>query len=479
MDTSEPPVGREAVASEPPGFIPVTDPERIPPRRYYDEGFYKLECERLWPRVWQMACRLEEIPEPGDHAVYDILDQSLILVRMKDGGVKAFHNACRHRGVRLADGQGNCEVRGFQCRFHGWRWNMEGRNTFVYQPALFSERALDPEEIDLPQCRVELWGGCAFINFDDHAPPLRDCIEPFATWHDARKAEKMRVEWWSSTILPANWKIAAEAFMEAYHLLRTHPQLVSGRASTEDSHFAKAKTGSTASNDQRMSAWDTPEELINGYIAFMRDLSVGMGGMIHARDVAVAERMRAEGVELPTDMEAAKSEWMRLLNAEIEKEGRAAGRDMPDLVELYRTGPWHSVTFCFPNFFLLPYFGNMSSYRIRPLGPESCLFELWSLTLEPEGQERPRPTPPTPTAHDDPSIPSIPLQDYANIPAQQRGLHVRGFPGMRLSRETEGMISNYQRLIDGYLTGVPAEKIVQALRKVNVGIDTPIVDIGF
>ena len=195
MDTSEPPVGREAVASEPPGFIPVTDPERIPPRRYYDEGFYKLECERLWPRVWQMACRLEEIPEQGDYAVYDILDQSLILVRMKDGGVKAFHNACRHRGVRLADGQGNCEVRGFQCRFHGWRWNMEGRNTFVYQPALFSERALDPEEIDLPQCRVELWGGCAFINFDDHAPPLRDCIEPFATWHDARKAEKMRVEW--------------------------------------------------------------------------------------------------------------------------------------------------------------------------------------------------------------------------------------------------------------------------------------------
>ena len=94
----------------------ITDPERIPTRRYFDEEFYKLECERLWPHVWQMACRLEQIPNLGDWAEYKILDRSVIVVRTKQG-VKAFHNACRHRGVQLANGHGNCERRGSSARF--------------------------------------------------------------------------------------------------------------------------------------------------------------------------------------------------------------------------------------------------------------------------------------------------------------------------------------------------------------------------
>ena len=85
------------------GAVPfrVTDPERIPVKRYYDEEFYRLECEKLWPRVWQMACRLEQIPDVGDWVEYSNLGKSVIIVRTRDG-VKAFHNACRHRGVQLA-----------------------------------------------------------------------------------------------------------------------------------------------------------------------------------------------------------------------------------------------------------------------------------------------------------------------------------------------------------------------------------------
>ncbi|MBV9996122.1 MAG: Rieske 2Fe-2S domain-containing protein, partial [Caulobacteraceae bacterium] len=82
------------------GQVPfaVTNPEQIPVKRYYDEAFYKLECERLWPRVWQMACRLEEIPNVGDFVEYKILDKSVLVVRT-EGGIKAFHNVCRHRGM--------------------------------------------------------------------------------------------------------------------------------------------------------------------------------------------------------------------------------------------------------------------------------------------------------------------------------------------------------------------------------------------
>ena len=85
----------------------VENPELIPARRYYDSAFFELEKEKLWPRVWQMACRLEEIPEVGDYVEYTIFEKSVVVVRTHSG-VKAFHNVCRHRGMRLVEGSGTC-----------------------------------------------------------------------------------------------------------------------------------------------------------------------------------------------------------------------------------------------------------------------------------------------------------------------------------------------------------------------------------
>src|SRR5579863_2584116 len=132
----------------------ITDAELIPAKRYYDPAFFELERERLWPHVWQMACRLEEIPEAGDYVEYTILDKSVIVVRTKTG-VKAFHNTCRHRGVQLVMERGNCEVQGFICPFHGWRWNMDGQNTFVLNRGIFSDENLESAELNLLPCRIE------------------------------------------------------------------------------------------------------------------------------------------------------------------------------------------------------------------------------------------------------------------------------------------------------------------------------------
>src|SRR5205823_281998 len=130
---------------------------------------------------------------------------------------KAFHNACRHRGVQLAQGgHGNCKTEGFICPFHGWRFNMDGENTFVYGRHLFDEEQLTHDEIDLKPCRVETWGGCAFINLDDGAPSLRESFGPVADRLDAHGMSKLKSEWWYATVLPANWKTAMEAFMEGY-----------------------------------------------------------------------------------------------------------------------------------------------------------------------------------------------------------------------------------------------------------------------
>ena len=130
----------------------IEQPDRIPKQRYFDPEFYALEAEELWPRVWQMACRLEEIPGPGDFTEYEIFDQSVIVIRNDDGSVCAFQNACRHRGVKIVEGSGTC-TRGFTCPFHGWCYGADGRNTAVPRRKTFAEHNLEAGDLDLVPVR--------------------------------------------------------------------------------------------------------------------------------------------------------------------------------------------------------------------------------------------------------------------------------------------------------------------------------------
>ncbi len=101
--------------------FPVEVPDRIPKERYFDPGFYAAEAEHLWPRVWQMAARTEEVPGVGDFVEYEILDRSVVVVRTGagPGDIAAYENACRHRGVKVVQGAGSLKS-GFTCPFHGW-----------------------------------------------------------------------------------------------------------------------------------------------------------------------------------------------------------------------------------------------------------------------------------------------------------------------------------------------------------------------
>lgn len=450
----------------------ISDPERIPVQRYYDDAFYRLECERLWPHVWQMACRLEQIPEIGDWVEYSNIGQSVIVVRTRDG-VKAFHNACRHRGVMLAQGgHGNCRQDGFICPFHGWRWNMDGDNTFVYGRHLFSEQQLDGDDLALKPCRVELWGGCAFINFDDAAPSLRDCLGPVADRLEAHGADKLRAEWWYATELPANWKVAMEAFMEGYHVMKTHPQLQRATPMLYNAMYGSDTGGIGLAANPNLSV----RQNIEAQFKHMELLSEGMAGMIHAKEVAIARQLL--DVALPDDPAQAVPMWFGIVQDQITKQLQARGEPIPDLNAVAVSDPVHAVEFLFPHYFLLPFFSSMSSYRIRPLGPESCLFEIWSLTAFAEGDESEPPMEPTVLPHDSRDFPPIPQQDYSNIPAQQKGLHAQGFEFMRLSREVEGLISNYQRLIDGYLAGADPQRLAAANQQLGGNFDGKILDLG-
>jgi len=447
----------------------VTHPELIPAKRYYDPEFFELERERLWPHVWQMACRLEEIPEVGDWVEYKILDKSVIVVRTKSG-VRAYHNACRHRGVQLASGRGNCEVQGFTCPFHGWRWNIDGQNTFVYGRHVFNEAVLDQAELNLVPCRLELWGGCAFINFDNDAPPLLECLGPVAKKLDDRNVDKLKTEWWYATVLPTNWKLAMEAFMEGYHVMRTHPQLHAHMVVETSAYGVDA---GVRAPERRT----TPREFVERTIKFFATNGEGMAGMITKDEVAIAESLR--DMELPDDLGAAIGAFYARVKDEIYKDGLARGLPVFDMNKADAENGFTYVEFMFPHYFLLPFFSAMSSYRIRPLTPETCLFEIWSLVPAAEDDKRERVTEPTVLPYDSADFPEIPRQDYSNLPLQQLGLHAIGFDYMRLWNQKEGMISNYQRLIDGYLAGLDPRKLAKASQVVNSGFDAPVLDIGF
>jgi nitrite reductase/ring-hydroxylating ferredoxin subunit len=434
-------------------------PDRVPKERYFDADFYRLECEQLWPRVWQMACRLEEIPGPRDYVEYEFLDQSVIVLRTDDMGVQAFQNACRHRGVEVVKGRGRCE-NGFVCPFHGWCYGVDGANTFVPRAKTFAEHNLAAGDIDLVPVRCETWGGCAWINLDDDAPPLRQCIEPAATILDAWKVESLRTEWWYAARLPVNWKLAQEAFVEQYHVVETHPQLrIPGRYAPRQGAAFDARA------------------YVEADLHYLRTMSDGMAGMVHPDDVRIAEDL--QGIELPDDPTVAMATWNRELNDAVVRWHRSAGHDIPDLNELEGRGINEPMGYVFPHYFVLPMYSSASSYRFRPLGPEETLMEIWSLTRYPEGTDREPPTPPEPWAHNDPRWPPIPAQDFSNLPRQQRGLHTKGFEYMRLSEQMEGHISNFHRTIDGFLAGLPYESLARALREVNVNpLERPIVDIG-
>ena len=143
---------------------------------------------------------------------------------------------------------------------------------------------------------------------------------------------------------------------------------------------------------------------------------------------------------------------------------------------------FNGVEFMFPHFFLLPMVAAMASYRIRPLTPETCLFEIWSLVIRPDGEPFDTPTEPTMLPYNSQDFPEIPRQDYSNLPIQQLGLHNLDY--MRIGKgaiggDSEGLISNYQRVIDGFIAGLDKETLRKAQNIANSGFQSTILDIGF
>ena len=197
----------------------------ISPERYYAEEWAELERTRLWNRVWNWACREEDIPEPGDYVTFEIARESFIITRGDDMRIRAFYNVCPHRGNRLVTDEDGARPAGFACRFHNWRFALSGENIEIKDRETFREEALC-RNADLRQARCETWEGFVFINMDKGAPPLREHLGPLVEHAKPYRLADMRIMRRVQAVWESNWKIGVDGFNEAYHVHSIHPQIL-------------------------------------------------------------------------------------------------------------------------------------------------------------------------------------------------------------------------------------------------------------
>jgi len=129
---------------------------KIPVERYTSYEFHRLEVEKIWKRMWQVVCREEEIPNVGDHFVYNVAELSFVIVRTAETTFKGYWNHCLHRGRRLVDASG-CGKSKFQCKFHSWTWTLGGE--LAYRPGEWDFPDVEADKYRLREVQIDTWGG--------------------------------------------------------------------------------------------------------------------------------------------------------------------------------------------------------------------------------------------------------------------------------------------------------------------------------
>jgi phenylpropionate dioxygenase-like ring-hydroxylating dioxygenase large terminal subunit len=429
----------------------------VPKGRYIDRDFLQLELDRLFPRTWLNACRVDEVERVGDYVDFEIGGQSIVVVRT-DTGLKAYFNACRHRGTRLVQGQGR--IGEFRCPFHAWRWNLDGSLKYQADEGNFDPRPA--AELCLPECLVDTWGGWVFVNMDPGAEPLQQFLDPIPERLAGFKLEDMRIAWYKSVVLPANWKTALDAFIESWHVPGTHPQLLRPDKHLTPPTIAESQQYGATFNELfryhsrhadlyrygpegdvgkvRAAYGVDPRAIYTNVEYSLREL----GALYLKSDMAAAtELLTTEGADGP-DGNAIYQQLRR-------KHARAAGIDYPDLSPAQLKAAmydWH----VFPNTVFLIDMGCCLTYRARPHGPDpdSCIFDVQGLELPPAAG-LPMARRQFFDAWEDGHMGEILSQDFSNMSEVTTGLHSSHFDGHRLNTAQEMTIWNYHLAIDEFL----------------------------
>ncbi|UGQ13190.1 aromatic ring-hydroxylating dioxygenase subunit alpha [Yinghuangia sp. ASG 101] len=195
------------------------------PRSYEDSispEHFEAEREAIFKKTWLNVGRVEQLPKVGSYFTKEIAaaKSSVILVRGQDNEIRAFHNVCRHRGNKLVwndfpreEVSGSC--RQFTCKYHGWRYQLDGELTFVQQEGEFFD--LNKQNFGLAPIKAEVWEGFIFINYDDEAAPVAEYLARFGKGIEGYPFDQMTEVYKYRAEIGANWKLFIDAFMEFYH----------------------------------------------------------------------------------------------------------------------------------------------------------------------------------------------------------------------------------------------------------------------
>ncbi len=474
--------------------VGVTDGNtRIPAHMYFAPEVHALEVERLWSTQWQLACLEDEVPNAGDYHVYDIADLSFLIVRTEAGELKAYKNSCLHRGRKLRTEPG-AGARNLRCPFHGWAWNLDGSLKEI--PCEWDFPSLDTAECNLPEVQVDTWHGIVFINPDPGAAPLADHLAGLEQHFEKFPFEKRYKAVHVRKIMACNWKACQEAFMESYHVVATHPTLMSnlGDANTRYDTYgtysrAISPHGVESPHLIGMQHWERLEDgkqfakyrhPLNGHVYERIELGrVRVTDLDGHESIFDDEGRHLEGSQLQADPHLCK--WIGGPSAEAWTELPLMDPDPPADVdtepklrawvaaqrrEMVRTQApavpvdemsdaemidsiYYSV---FPNW--SPWgVVNPLMYRFRPHGnnPDECIFEVMMFPPAPDPDDKPAPAEVTELGVDDdwtlatemgPTA-KIFQQDSLNLPHVQTGLKASGTREVILANYNETKLRHF------------------------------------
>jgi phenylpropionate dioxygenase-like ring-hydroxylating dioxygenase large terminal subunit len=197
---------------------PLLEATTLPPQCYTCEDFYQREIERIFLRNWQFVGRVEQLASAGEFFCYEGLGGSVILVRGRDGEIRAFANSCRHRGSRLLQGSGSCKR--IVCPYHSWAYQLDGSLTGT--PGMEQTLDFDAAEYPLLPLPVANWGGFIFIHYHSQPEPLAAHLGNMPEKFDAHRCQDMRLVGSFEFNVSSNWKLLAENALEAYHTGSVH-----------------------------------------------------------------------------------------------------------------------------------------------------------------------------------------------------------------------------------------------------------------
>jgi len=428
----------------------------ISTERYTSAEFAQGEMARMWTRTWQMACREDHIPETGDYYVYDIGPYSFIVTRTDEGDIRAHFNACLHRGTKLKPSATSGYAMNIKCPFHGWTWNLDGSIKEI--PEQWDFPHTRERKMCLPEARVALLGGFVWVNMDPEAPTLEEYLGPEALAHlSAWKLEDRYLYLHVQKSYPANWKLTMEAFMEAYHVGDTHPQV-------------------QPANGDVNSQYDVYGEHVNRFISTLGVVSPKLRDKYSEKDIIANFTLGDSSSLGGSKPELKDGERARQVMADMFRDmfETATNADLSGVsdTELLDT---YSYTF-FPNLFLFPGISLPMIYRFRPDARDHrrTIYEVMFMRPKPKDGS-PVETAEVQVLQDhqsfaeaegmDPGFGVILDQDTGNLYAQQEGLEASAKPGITLGDYQEIRIRHFELAIDKYMAMPPKLPDWRALQR--------------